>query len=305
MSATFTRRAKYLTFAGLATLGLAALAQVAVTPIASSADSYSVPLHNTDTEDTSGCPESPSQNGTGWHFVLPSDAAVFVSVSVTFTNAGVITAPSANGTIDGKHAWLYTPTDDTIESGTAVVSGGSIDKFVFSHHCAGVEESPSATPSTTPSTTPSETPSETPTVAPTTVPPTTEAPSESPTTVPPTTEAPSETPSETPTVAPTTVAPTTEAPSESPSETPSAEVSGTKIESPSQTPSETVSESPTASPTVLGERETRGPAALPTTGSPIPVGLLLILGFGLVGAGVVATVAGEPHATTVGGKHRA
>jgi hypothetical protein len=45
-----------------------------------------------------------------------------------------------------------------------------------------------------------------------------------------------------------------------------------------------------------------GPGALPSTGTPFPVALLLLLGVGMVGGGLFMTVAGEPH--RAGGAHR-
>jgi hypothetical protein len=68
---------------------------------------------------------------------------------------------------------------------------------------------------------------------------------------------------------------------------------------------------PAAGPTVKGEKVTRTtqqPAVqgsrLPTTGSPLPIGLLLLAGFALLGAGLVVTVAGEAR-TAPAGRHRA
>jgi hypothetical protein len=114
-------------------------------------------------------------------------------------------------------------------------------------------------------------------------------PSESPT------PTPSVSASETSTPTPSVSASETEQPSESPSEsvTPSPSVSGVRF-----------TNTPSTSPSVRGVRATRGPGTLPTTGSAIPVGVLVALGFGLVAAGMVATVAGEPRAAGTGGKHR-
>jgi len=112
----------------------------------------------------------------------------------------------------------------------------------------------------------------------------------------PTDQQPCETPS--PTVSPSV----TESPcvptDEQPCETPSPTVSATETESPTTTPTpevsgSTLTQSPTPSPQVSGVKIVRpgtGPTTLPTTGSPIPVGLLLLLGFGLVGFGTAMTV---------------
>jgi hypothetical protein len=313
MSVSFPRRARYFTFAGLATLTLGAFAQLAVAPAASSADAHAVTLHqdppitNSQYSSKGDCPGSPAQ--WGWHFVLPTNDDAWVSLTATFQTAGTLTLGPSDFPSPTKHAYLYTPTDDTLLSASGTATGGDDTTFNLSHVCAGggTNETPSPTPTVSPTTVPptTEAPSETPSETPTTVPPTTEAPSETPTTVPPTTEAPSETPSETPTtVPPTTVPPTTEAPSE----TPSAEVSATETTTSSPTPGATVlptrlTNTPTTTPSVQGVKTVRG-SGLPTTGTPVAVSLLLLLGIGLIGAGAVATVAGEPRTAGGPGKHR-
>src|SRR4051812_37054985 len=88
MSVSFSRRARYLTFAGLATVLIGAGAQFAVAPAAVSADAVTVPLHNTTTPNAGDCPDSPPQ--WGWHFIAPANST-FVSLSVTFAAAGTIT----------------------------------------------------------------------------------------------------------------------------------------------------------------------------------------------------------------------
>jgi hypothetical protein len=49
-------------------------------------------------------------------------------------------------------------------------------------------------------------------------------------------------------------------------------------------------------------RPNAGPGALPSTGTPFSVALLLMLGVAMVVGGLVMTVAGEPRAA--GGHHR-
>jgi hypothetical protein len=257
MPYSFTRRARRLTVAGLATLGLAVVAQLAAAPAAMSADTYTVPLHqstpitNSAYGDKGDCTGSPAQ--WGWHFVLPTDDAHFVTLTTNFQTAGTIVT-TVFGPPTDKHAYVYTPTDDTLLSASAEVSGGEDEFFNLSHVCTGGGTTPSANPSETPSETPSATLSET--------------------------------PSETPT--------------EAPSETPGATVLPTDL-----------SATPTHSPTVEGVRHTRGPGTgavggttLPTTGSKAPVGLLLVLGVGLVGAGVLTTAAGD-RSLWYAGRHRA
>jgi hypothetical protein len=297
----FTRRARYLTFAGLATLGLAVVAQLSVTPAATSAETYTVPLHqdtpiqNSGYGDKGDCPGSPAE--WGWHFVLPGSDASFVTLTTTFENAGEIVTTTFGPPTD-QHAYVYTPTDDTLVSATAEVTGGDVTFFNLSHVCAGggtesASPTPSVTPSETPSATPSETPSETPSATPS--------------------ETPSETPSATVSATETTVAPTTEAPSQTPSETPTAEVSAT--ETVTATPSGTAevlptkfTRSPSASASVQGVKIVKppvvAPSRLPTTGTPFPVAVLVLLGVGMVAAGVVTTVAGEPRTAAANGRHR-
>ena len=63
----------------------------------------------------------------------------------------------------------------------------------------------------------------------------------------------------------------------------------------------------TISPTVEGVKVVRpavGPTTLPTTGTPFPVLLLVLLGLGLMGAGVVTTVAGEHGTAGATPRHR-
>jgi hypothetical protein len=304
MSATLTQRARYLTVAGLATLGLAVVSQLAASTAAISADTYDVPLHQStpitgsgfENFDTEPCPQSPPL--WGWHFVLTGNDATFVSLSTTFEDAGTITTTTFGPPDDG-HAYVYTPTDDTLTAATATVTGGDPEKvmFVLSHTCGGSDtnETPTPTPSAsesaseTPSATPSETPSETPSATP----------SETPSATVSATETATPTPSETVSETPSATVSATETATETPSETPSATVSGVRF---TNTPAGS------ASPTVEGVRQTRTPAVrgsrLPTTGSPLPVGLLLLVGFALVGAGVVTTVSGETRPATVGGRHR-
>jgi hypothetical protein len=301
MSARFTRRAKALTFGGLATLGLAVVAQLAVTPAATSADSYTVPLHqdtpitNSGYGDKGDCTGSPAQ--WGWHFVLPSNDSSFVTLTTTFENAGTIVT-TVFGPPSAQHAYVYTATDDTLQSASAEVSGGDVDWFNLSHVCTGttVEETPSPSPSETVSETPSATPSET----------VSETPSATPSET--VSETPSATPSETVSETPSST------PSETVSETPTPEVSDTQIvtESPSESESPEVlpteiTKSATPSASVKGEKVVKpvvSPTRLPSTGTPFPVLTLVLLGVGLMAAGVISTVAGEPRTAGTTPRHR-
>jgi hypothetical protein len=261
MAVSFTRRARRLTVAGLATLTIGMGAQFAAAPAAVSADTYSVPLHqdppitNSGFPDKGDCVGSPAQ--WGWHFVLPNAAASFVSLTVTFQTAGTITLGAGDfGPPTDQHAYVYTATDDTLLSASAEVSGGDVAFFNLSHVCAG-----GGNESATPTPTPSE----------------------------------SVTPSESASATPTPEVSATETATPTPSE--SAEVLPTEL-----------SATPTPGATVEGVKRTRGPAVapndLPSTGTPIPVALLLLLGFGLLASGVLTTVAGEAYPGRPVGRHR-
>lgn len=292
MNGTIPRRARYLTFSGLATLGLAVLAQLSAGGTVAAAETYAVPLHQatpiTNSDFGHGhesCPGSPAM--WGWHFVLTGGEAVFVQLTTTFQEAGVIVTDTF-GPPDAKHAYVYTPTDDTLLSAVAQVSGGDPEavQLQLSHTCAGgdtVETPPPTTPP--PTTVPPTTP------PPTTVPPTTPPP----TTVPPTTPPPTTVPPTTPPA--TTVPPTT--PPVVVTTPPSPEVSSSRF---TRTPDVTIS------PSVKGVKQTRAPQVaggrLPSTGNPVPVAVLLLLGFALIGGGVVTTIAGEPAPVTATPKHR-
>jgi hypothetical protein len=145
-------------------------------------------------------------DGWGWHFVVPGNGN-FVTLSVTFASAGTINMSGDDfGPPDDSHAYVTTPTDDTLLAGSATITGGNKDEFNLSHTCPGT-----TTPSPSPSTSPSESPSPSPSTSPS------ESPSPSPSeSVSPT---PSASPSETtsPTPAPSVSATvTTRAPSTKP-----------------------------------------------------------------------------------------
>jgi hypothetical protein len=307
MSASFTKRARYLTVGGLATLALGVAAQLAVVPGASSVATTTLPLHQSTPITNSGFGEKGDCDGSpadwGWHFVVSGNDTHFVKVTTTFEDAGTIVT-TVFGPPSDKHAYVYTSTDDTLLSASAEVTGAD-DKtnFVLSHTCAGGEnETPTPTPSETVSETPSATPSETVSETPSSTP--SETVSETPSSTPSETvsETPSSTPSETVSETPSESVAPTESESVSPTETstpsttPSEEVLPTRF---TNLPSETVEATETPAPSVSGVKVVR-PGALPSTGTPFPVGLLLLLGVGMVVGGMVLTVTGEP----VAGKHR-
>jgi hypothetical protein len=331
MSARFTRRARLMTFAGLATLGLAAVAQLAVSPAATSAEPGSTvsvnPGNLPATATSSGCSQD-DMSGVpstmdGFLFVASPDnftsfTATFSTGTVTLANQGATTS-TLYFTKPYEHLLVIAPAGAVLTAASATLDGDR-DFFTLSHTCAASETVPSPTVSPTVSPTDvsespcaedmdTETPgcqteSPTPSVSPTEV-------SESPCSEDTDTETEgcqTASPTVSPTVLPTEISQSpcaedmdTETPGcQTASETPSAEVSATEFtQSPTPTESATVEGVKVVrTPTVLGSR-------LPSTGSPLPIGLLLLVGFGLVGGGVVVTVAGEGRTAAASGKHRA
>ena len=120
------------------------------------------------------CPENTQNANTwGWHFILPGSPSsnTFVTLSATFAQAGTITTfishPGPN------HAYVYTPTGDTLLGATATVGGtGSpnLSEFNLSHVCPGSTTTTTTAPTTmtTPTTTTTAPTTTTTTTAPTT-----------------------------------------------------------------------------------------------------------------------------------------
>ena len=79
------------------------------------------------------CP--PSRDGCrfGWHFITPDINSLFVAVNCNFKKAGrvtkIIQTPST------QHAYVFTPTDDTLISASAVI-GGTTKSFALQHVCS-------------------------------------------------------------------------------------------------------------------------------------------------------------------------
>lgn len=78
------------------------------------------------------CPASSDGYLYGWHFVQTDTTTSFISINCTFQKAGQVTKmiqmPS------NKHAYVFTPTSDTILGAWAVVSGSQTE-FLLSHVC--------------------------------------------------------------------------------------------------------------------------------------------------------------------------
>jgi hypothetical protein len=95
---------------------------------------------------TGPCPATGS-GAFGWHFVLPGSPGEppnpesFNSISVTFQNAGVVTA-FVYGT-NKNQVYVFTPTADTLVSATADVNSSSANpQFNLSHVCTTTAETP-------------------------------------------------------------------------------------------------------------------------------------------------------------------
>ena len=88
------------------------------------------------------CPTPPAgQEGWfGWHFIMPQNNN-FTSLSVTFQSAGTFSADPFPGSVfvahpDNSHAYIWTPTADTLLAGSAT-SDGDNTFFNLSHVCPG------------------------------------------------------------------------------------------------------------------------------------------------------------------------
>lgn len=89
------------------------------------------------------CPTPPEgQEGWwGWHFIMPGNNN-FTSLTVTFELAGTFSADPFPGTVfvahpDNSHAYIWTPTPDTLVNAYGTSDGGATF-FNLSHVCPGV-----------------------------------------------------------------------------------------------------------------------------------------------------------------------
>jgi hypothetical protein len=144
----------------------AALATAASASTTISIKSSQVPVQASEFEEHGSCgyQGSAARPGQyGWHFVLPGQDPVFVSLTAHFATAGDVSLPGPDGAFvqDGKGAVVWTATDDTLTGAEAVIDGETTQGyFVLSDTCVPAP-TPSATVSATETATPSETPSET------------------------------------------------------------------------------------------------------------------------------------------------
>jgi len=130
---------------------------VSVTAVMADADVYIVPLNGSHVGATNpgftegSCPTPPEGQETwyGWHFIMPANED-FTSLSVTFASAGTFSADPFPGGVfvadpDNSHAYIWTPTPDTLLGGSATSETkdgepGTQTKFNLSHVCAPVEQ---------------------------------------------------------------------------------------------------------------------------------------------------------------------
>src|SRR6266496_3159482 len=170
--------------------GVLALSVAALGEATAFGPDYQVPLHQPMPITAAGFGTHSEQCGSipdtedGWHFVLPGDFTVFVSLTVTFSPGGTQTITSFGPPTD-KHAFAASAPGAVLESASAIVKTETGKKqvlwFNLSHTCPAT-----ATPTTTPTVTPTPTPSGTPTTTatPTVTPTAPTSPSPSPSTSP-------------------------------------------------------------------------------------------------------------------------
>jgi LPXTG-motif cell wall-anchored protein len=114
------------------------------------------------TQQCTGLPRPPGPGEVAWHFILPQSVLeldpvgsptpgnIFDNLTVTFDSLGPVTLTTFGPPSDA-HAYVYTPTDDTLETGAADILRevnllrGNEPSFNLSHTCAG----PPATTTTT------------------------------------------------------------------------------------------------------------------------------------------------------------
>ena len=78
------------------------------------------------------CPTSSDGCRYGWHFTTPDISSLFVSIDCQFQKAGSVTKMIQ--TPSTQHAYVFTSTDDTLISASAVINGVS-QSFSLNHVC--------------------------------------------------------------------------------------------------------------------------------------------------------------------------
>ena len=92
------------------------------------------------------CPTSPKNDPYGWHFILKGSTAAFKAINCTFRLAGTVTEMIQQPS--NKHAYVFTPTSDTLVDAWAMIDGSDTE-FVLSHVCSPSGVSASLTTTTT------------------------------------------------------------------------------------------------------------------------------------------------------------
>jgi hypothetical protein len=113
----------------------------------------------------SGLPRPLNPGEVAWHFILPQSVLelfgpqpvdAFNSLTLTFASAGTVNMVTGFGPPSAAHAYVFTPTDDTLTSGSATIgrriaadpTAPNDSQFNLSHTCAAP-----AAPATTTATT--------------------------------------------------------------------------------------------------------------------------------------------------------
>jgi hypothetical protein len=124
-------------------------------------------------QDCNGLPRPVQPGEVAWHFVLPQSVLllngptpvnVFDTLDVTFQSAGIISLSTGFGPPSAAHAYVYTPTDDTLLAGTSTIGrrqtaplqAGNDPQLNLSHTCASTSP-PTTTTTTSTTTTPDAT----------------------------------------------------------------------------------------------------------------------------------------------------
>jgi LPXTG-motif cell wall-anchored protein len=80
----------------------------------------------------------PNEERVVWHFILPGNETIFISLTAEFQNGPDQTTGTGDDTVgppSDKHAWIYTDTDNVLVDARAEVDGPQTE-FVLSHVCS-------------------------------------------------------------------------------------------------------------------------------------------------------------------------
>ena len=88
------------------------------------------------------CPTSSNGYLYGWHFILRGRETVFLKINCTFKYAKTVTEMVNHPS--NKHAYVFTPTPDTLLGAVARVNGSGRE-IILSHICYPDTTSPTST----------------------------------------------------------------------------------------------------------------------------------------------------------------